>query len=99
MVPDISRSGHQHAEPDDPRNFVERFQMLPHDSEDVDRSQVSGHAPRFHIEFRTDAPDEFRFAAYSGKHSGEKEQVARLHGLRVDAERLRRRWKLDAKLS
>jgi hypothetical protein len=46
------------------------------------------------VEFRTDAPDEFRFASYSGKHSGEKEQVARLHRFRVDAERLRRRWKL-----
>jgi hypothetical protein len=51
------------------------------------------------VEFRADAPDEFRFAAYRGKHSGEKEQVARLHRFRVDAEWLRRRWKLDAKLS
>ena len=44
-------------------------------------------------------PMNFRFAAYRGKHSGEKEQVARLHRFRVDAERHRRRWKLDAKLS
>jgi hypothetical protein len=73
--------------------------MLPRDSEGVDRGQVSGHAPRFHIEFRTDAPDEFRFASDSGKHSGEKEQVARMRRLHVNAERLRRRWKLDAKLS
>jgi hypothetical protein len=34
-----------------------------------------------------------------GSISGEKEQVARLDRFRVDAERLRRRWKLDTKLS
>ena len=55
--------------------------------------------PCFNIEFRANAPDKFSFAAFSWKHSGEKEQIARLHGFRVDAERLRRRWKLDAKLS
>jgi hypothetical protein len=55
--------------------------------------------PCFHIEFRANAPDKFGFAAFSGKHSGEKEQVASLHRFRVDAERLRRRWKLDAELS
>src|SRR5713101_6852289 len=42
---------------------------------------------------------EFRFASYCGKHSGEKEQVARLHRFRVDAEGFRRLWKLDTKLS
>src|SRR5713101_7237657 len=99
MLPDISGSGHQHAKPDDPRNFVERSQMLPHGSEGVERCQESGLASRLHIELRADTRDEFRFAAYSGKHSGEKEQVARLHRFRVDAERLRRRWKRDAKLT
>ena len=73
--------------------------MLPRDSEDVERCQLSGLASRLHVEFRADAPDEFRFTAYSGKHSGEKEQVARPHRFRVDAERLRRLWKLDAKFS
>src|SRR5437899_10166581 len=95
----MSRSGHQDAEPDDPRNLVERSEMLPRDSEGVERCQVSGLASRLRVEFHTDAPDEFRFAAFSGKHSGEKEQVARLHRFRVDAERLRRRWKLDTKFS
>src|SRR5882762_2539472 len=71
--------------------------MLLRDGESVERSQVSGHASRFHVEFRTDAPDEFRFTAYSGKHSSEKEQVARLHRFGISAERLRRRWELDAK--
>jgi hypothetical protein len=52
-----------------------------------------------HVESGADAPDEFRFAAYSGKHSGEKNEAARLHRFRVDAERLRRCRKLDAKLS
>src|SRR5207245_9309082 len=73
--------------------------MLLRDSKGVDRRQISGLASRFHIEVRADASDEFRFAAYSGKHSGEKEQVARPHRFRVDAERLRRLWKLDAKFS
>ena len=73
--------------------------MPPRDSERVEGCQVSGLPSCFDVEFGADAPDEFRFAAYSGKHSGEKEQVARLHRFRVDAKRLRRRWKLDAKLS
>src|SRR5207302_7868448 len=34
LIADISRSGHRHAEPDDPRHSVERSQMLPRDSED-----------------------------------------------------------------
>src|SRR5580704_205829 len=71
--------------------------MLPRDSEGVERCQVSGLASRLHIEFRAHAPDEFRFAAYSGKHSGEKEQVARLYRLRINTERLGRGRKLDAK--
>src|SRR6266849_1605813 len=28
LIADISRSGHRHAEPDDPRHFVERCQVL-----------------------------------------------------------------------
>src|SRR4029077_3988357 len=99
LLADISRGGHGDPKPDEPRNFVERSQMLPRDSEGVERCQVSGLASRFHVEVRADAPDEFRFAAYSGKHSGEKKQVARLHCFRVDAERFRRRGKRDAKFS
>jgi hypothetical protein len=57
---DISRSGHRHAEPDDPRHFVERSQMLRHDPEYVERGEVSRLAPRFHIEFGADAPNKFR---------------------------------------
>jgi hypothetical protein len=64
--------------------------MLLRDSESIEHSQASRRAPCFHIEFRAHAPDEFCFATYSGKRSGEKEQVARLHRFRVDAERLRR---------
>ena len=65
--------------------------MLLRYSEGVDRRYVSSLPPRFHVEFRADAPDECRFGACSGKHSGEKEQVARLHRLDVNAERLWRR--------
>ena len=53
----VSRSGHRHAEPDDPCHFVERSQMLPRDGEDIERREVSRLAPRFHIELRADAPN------------------------------------------
>src|SRR6266513_1519566 len=99
LIADISRSGHRYAEPNDPRHFVERAQMLPRDSEGVERREVSRLAPRFHIELRSDAPDEFRPAAFRGKHATEKKQIARLHRFHISAERLRRRRELDAKLT
>src|SRR5579864_5945809 len=71
--------------------------MLRRDGEGVERRQASRRTPCLYVEFRANAPNEFGFAAYSRKHSGEKEQVARLHRFCVDAERLRRRGKLDAK--
>src|SRR5438093_13524879 len=57
LIADISRSRHRHTEPDDSRHSVERSQMLPRDSEDVERREVSRLAPRFHIELRSDAPN------------------------------------------
>jgi hypothetical protein len=57
LIADISRSGHRYAEPDDSRHFVERSQMLPRDSEDIERREVSRLAPRFRIELRADAPN------------------------------------------
>src|SRR5260370_7487211 len=71
--------------------------MLPRDSEGIERRQPSRLLACFHIEFRTDAPDEFRFAAYSGKHSRQEKQVARLYRLRINTERLGRIRKLDPK--
>src|SRR5258708_13280411 len=71
--------------------------MLPRDSEGIERRQPSRLLACFQIEFRTDAPDEFRFAAYSGKHSRQEKQVARLYRLRINTERLGRCRKLDAK--
>src|SRR4029077_18420557 len=68
LIADIARRGHRHAEPDDTRHFVKRSQMLPRDSEDVERREVSRLAPRFHIELRADASDEFRAAPFRGKH-------------------------------
>src|SRR5712692_6335193 len=98
LIADISRSGHRHAEPDDPGHFVERSQMLPRDSEDVERREVSRLAPRFHIELRADTPNEFRPVALRGKHPAQKKQIARLHRFHIGAERLRRRRELDAKV-
>src|SRR5882762_6408689 len=97
LIADISRSGYQHAEPHDPRDFVECSQMLTCDREAVKRREIGRLAARVHVEFRTDAPDEFRRAAFRGKHSGQKKKIARLHCFRIGAERLRRRRKLDAK--
>src|SRR5215831_9555069 len=57
LIADISRSGHRYAEPDDPRHVVERSQLLPRDSEDIERREVSRLAPRFHIELRAYAPN------------------------------------------
>src|SRR5207237_62125 len=57
LIADISRGCHRHAEPDDPRHFVERSQMFSRDSENVERGEVSRLAPRFHIELRADASD------------------------------------------
>jgi hypothetical protein len=73
--------------------------MLPRDSQAVERCQVSGLPSCLDVEFRAEAPDKFRFPAYRGKHSGEKEQVARLHRFRIDAESRRRRWKVSPKFS
>src|SRR6202521_3403543 len=50
LIPDISRRGHRHAEPDDPGHLVERSQMLARDSEDVEHCESRRLAPRFHIE-------------------------------------------------
>jgi hypothetical protein len=49
--------------------------MLPRDSEGVERREVSCLAPRFHIELRADAPDEFRPVALRGKHAGQKKKI------------------------
>src|SRR6266513_2782994 len=70
LIADISRSGHRHAEPDDPRHFVERSQMFSRDSENVERGEMCSLAPRFHIELRADASDKFRCTAFRRKHSG-----------------------------
>src|SRR6266566_6349234 len=55
LITDISASGHRHAEPDDPYHVVQRSQMLPCDSERVERREMSRLAPSFHIELRADA--------------------------------------------
>src|SRR5205807_3801689 len=99
LIANISRSGHRRAEPDDPRHFVERSQMLPRDSQDVERREVSRLAPRFYIELRADAPNEFRLVAFRGKHPAQKKQIARLHRFHIGAERLRWHRERDAKLS
>src|SRR6266478_841526 len=71
--------------------------MFSRDSENVERREMSRLAPRFHIELRADASDEFRPAAFRRKHPGQKKQITRLHRFHIGAERLRRRRKLDAK--
>src|SRR5438270_14079652 len=64
LIADISRSGHRHAQPDDPRHFVERSQMFSRDREDVERGEMRCFAPCFYIELRADAPNKFRAATF-----------------------------------
>ncbi len=42
--------------------------MLLRDGEGVERREVSRFAPRFKVELRADAPDEFRLVALGGKN-------------------------------
>src|SRR6202041_1322418 len=99
LIANISRSGHRDAEPDDPRHSVKRSQMVPRNSEDVERREVGRFAARFYIEFRADSPNERRTPAFRGKHPGQKKQIASLHSFRVCTERLRWCRKLDTKFS
>ena len=49
--------------------------MLSRDSKSVERHKVSRLATRFHIELRSDAPNEFRLAAFRGKHPLRKSRL------------------------
>src|SRR5258706_7888585 len=71
--------------------------MLRCDSEEVERREVSRLAPRFHIELRSDAPNEFRDVAFRGKHPAQKKQIARRHRFHISAERLGPRREVYAK--
>src|SRR5262245_30685587 len=73
--------------------------MLASDSEAIECREASRPAARFHIEFCADAHNEFCPASFRGKHAGKKKQIARLHRLRIYAERLRRRRQVDAKFA
>src|SRR5207245_1226377 len=97
LVADISRSGYRHAEPNNARHFIERSQMLPRNTKGVECGEMSRFAPRFHVELRAEASNEFRRAAFRGKHARQKKKIPRLHRFHICAERLRRRRKLDAK--
>jgi len=59
------------------------------DSEGIERREVSRLASTFHIEFRTDTPNELRAVAFGGKHAVQKNQIVRLYRFHVGAERLR----------
>src|SRR5258708_30297313 len=94
----ISRGPHPHAEPDDPRDFVERSQVFARNRKAVERSEISRLPPRFHIKLPADAPNELRRTAFRGQHPSQKEQIARLQRFHIGAERLRWRRELDAQI-
>src|SRR4029077_10463206 len=96
LIAHISRSSHQHAEPDNSRHFVERSQMFPCDREGIQRRKMRRFASRFHIELGADAPDEFRHAAFRREHAGEKKQITCLDCFRINAKRFRRSREFDA---
>src|SRR5258707_15837631 len=70
--------------------------MLPRDSEYIERREVSRLAPRFHIELRADAPNEFGHVAFRWKHPAQKKQIARLHRFHIGPERLGGHRKFNA---
>src|SRR5581483_2798217 len=72
--------------------------MLPRNGKHIERREISRLAPRFHIELRADAPDKSRRSAFRGKHTRQKEQVARLHRFRIHAKRLGGLRELDPEL-
>src|SRR5918996_2831796 len=53
--------------------------------------------PRFYIQLRADAPNEFSPVGFRGKHPAQEKQIARLHRFHIGAKRLGRRRELDAK--
>jgi hypothetical protein len=69
--------------------------MLSRYREGVCRSQPSRLPPCCQVKFRSNAADEFRFPPFCGEHSREEKRLARLDRLEIDAERVRRRGKLD----
>src|ERR1700751_2502571 len=71
--------------------------MLPRDSQAIERCKTSRPVPRFQIQFRPNASDEFSPLAFGGNHPGQKKQLARLYRFHVDAERFGRRRELYAK--
>src|SRR5215468_11834572 len=70
LLPDVSRSGHRYAKPNNSRHFVERSQMLPRDSEGIERRQPSRLPARLHVDLSAHTPNEFRCAPLRGEHSG-----------------------------
>jgi hypothetical protein len=72
-------------------SLCQRYQVLPRDSEDIERCEMSRLAPRFHIELCADAPNKFRSATFCGSIPLRKRQIARLHRFHIGTERLRRR--------
>ena len=72
--------------------------MFSRDREDIERREVSCFASSFDVELDADAPDEFRGAAFGGKHAGKEKQIACLHRFHISAERFGRRREFDAEI-
>src|SRR5882762_3982681 len=69
MLADIAGSGYGDAEADDADNMIERSEMLAGDSEGVEGGNAGGLAASLHVELGADTADEFRRAAFCGKHA------------------------------
>src|ERR1700730_14380253 len=72
--------------------------MFSRDGEDIERREVSRVASSFDVELGADAADEFRGAAFGGKHPGEKKQIACPHRFYIGAERFGRCREFDAEI-
>ena len=60
LIAHVSGSSYQDTEPNDARHLIERSKMLPRDGKSVEPREVRRLATSFHIELRSDAPNELR---------------------------------------
>jgi hypothetical protein len=79
LVAHISARSYHYSETYNPRDFVERAEVVPRYSERIERREVSGVATRFHVELGTDPSNKFRLAARRGKHTGKEKKIAGSH--------------------
>ena len=98
LVEEVSGGRHEHAEPNNARDSIERAQMLFRRGEGAQGRSVGGISSSFGIELFPQPAKIFRLVVDNRKHPAKEEQVARLQCLDVSAKRRRGGWELNAKV-